>query len=495
MNPETFEYMETYFDELAPKEFYRRLFGVGNLSEENGEDEYKLHGTILDLTNEDSTPHYELWNDLKAIEKVQGAGYFAAMAPCSYIGFKRTNGNARQLFALAIDLDYLKKNGVPSLFSQIDYLEAIPRPTYIVCSGNGLHLYYQFERPIPCYEYNRTKLMHYKAELTRTIWNSYVTEHFAKPEIESVFQPMRIVGSGTKDGAIVRAFETGENVTTQYLDTFVGPNYQIGNLEKRSSMPLSFWRLHDPEWYNERVQEKRPRKYWTCNRGLYDKWLQRVRKEAIVNHRYFAVMALAIYAIKSGVPYEELERDAYSLVPRLDALTLEENNHFTENDVKSALRAYNERYKTFPRYWIEQLCAISIPENRRNGRTQEEHLELARMARDQRQRKKGATWNGRKSKGHIVQEWRLNNPEGKKADCIRDTGLSKPTVYKYWEAGAAAAPESAPDWRQRLEKVKSISELMLLMDTLKGQELEEFTSFLRQHEEEIDELLAAFKLE
>lgn len=46
------------------------------------------------------------------------------------------------------------------------------------------------------------------------------------------------------------------------------------------------------------------------------------------------------------------------------------------------------------------------------------------------------TWNkignGRKPKKDIVQKWRLEHPEGKKADCIRDTGLTKPTVYKWW---------------------------------------------------------------
>ena len=42
--------------------------------------------------------------------------------------------------------------------------------------------------------------------------------------------------------------------------------------------------------------------------------------------------------------------------------------------------------------------------------------------------------NGRKSLDGIVREWRLSHPEGSKADCIRDTGLSKPTVYKWWNA-------------------------------------------------------------
>ena len=35
-------------------------------------------------------------------------------------------------------------------------------------------------------------------------------------------------------------------------------------------------------------------------------------------------------------------------------------------------------------------------------------------------------------KKEIVLEWRKKHPEGRKADCIRETGLSKPTVYKWW---------------------------------------------------------------
>ena len=41
--------------------------------------------------------------------------------------------------------------------------------------------------------------------------------------------------------------------------------------------------------------------------------------------------------------------------------------------------------------------------------------------------------NGRKPKNTIVKEWRKKNPQGTKADCIRATGLSKPTVYKWWK--------------------------------------------------------------
>ena len=50
------------------------------------------------------------------------------------------------------------------------------------------------------------------------------------------------------------------------------------------------------------------------------------------------------------------------------------------------------------------------------------------------------TWregNGRPKGSGIAQEkinvWREAHPNGKKVDCIRDTGFSKPTVYKWWD--------------------------------------------------------------
>ena len=39
---------------------------------------------------------------------------------------------------------------------------------------------------------------------------------------------------------------------------------------------------------------------------------------------------------------------------------------------------------------------------------------------------------GRPDKQAIVRQWQTEHPHGRKADCIRDTGLTKPTVYKWW---------------------------------------------------------------
>lgn len=34
---------------------------------------------------------------------------------------------------------------------------------------------------------------------------------------------------------------------------------------------------------------------------------------------------------------------------------------------------------------------------------------------------------------NIVQNWKRQHIQGKKIDCARDTGLSRPTIDKYWE--------------------------------------------------------------
>ena len=45
----------------------------------------------------------------------------------------------------------------------------------------------------------------------------------------------------------------------------------------------------------------------------------------------------------------------------------------------------------------------------------------------------GECKNGdRPEKVEIGADWCRKNPNGTKADCIRETGLSKPTVYKWW---------------------------------------------------------------
>lgn len=50
---------------------------------------------------------------------------------------------------------------------------------------------------------------------------------------------------------------------------------------------------------------------------------------------------------------------------------------------------------------------------------------------------RGKALQGRPDKAKIVEEWRESNPLGTKAECERDTGLSRHTVLKWWSVGEA----------------------------------------------------------
>ena len=129
-----------------------------------------------------------------------------------------------------------------------------------------------------------------------------------------------------------------------------------------------------------------------------------------------------------------MEKDCRMVAEYFEELTVQEDNHFTEFDINCALRTYNQRSEGAYRRKIEYISkktGIALIPNKRNGRTREKHLKMARMIRDI-DHENWREGNGRKPKQAQVQEWRKNHPDGKKADCIRETGLSKPTVYKWW---------------------------------------------------------------
>ena len=157
-------------------------------------------------------------------------------------------------------------------------------------------------------------------------------------------------------------------------------------------------------------------------------------------HRYSCLCVLASYAVKCDIPEDELFTDAFSLLQFLDDMSDDEHNRFTKRDIMDAMQFYQENYVTYSRSEAERVSAIPMPANKRNYQKQADHLEEARAIRDIRMKRQDRDWregNGRPKgsgeKSKIVEEWQRQHPDGKKADCIRETGLSKPTVYKWWK--------------------------------------------------------------
>lgn len=431
------DFMQQFYDEIPPKAFYRALFPKGELESKGKQEQGRYNAVAVELlpqkkNGKADAKRYLITDELEYIDILLKKENFIIISPVSYAGRTRESKNARYIYALTIDLDGVHTvQQLTDLFHQME-IDFLPTPTYTVASGTGLHLYYQFKQPIPCFD-NITKQLHtLKQALTKRIWNKYITDLYNKPQLQSLFQGFRLVGGITKDGNRTKAFITGEKVDIDYLNSFVEEQDRATQFVYKSKLTLKNAKEKYPEWYDKRVMKKQPKGVWTCKHDLYSWWLNRLKAGATVGHRYYCIMCLAIYAKKSGVEYKELENDAFNLVDDMDMLTTDENNHFTRDDVLAALEMYNDNYFTFPIDSITELTAIPIEKNKRNGRKQSIHLKIARATLDIMNEEKGKALQGRSTKEIEVQQWRYEHPTGSKADCIRDTGLSRPTVKKYW---------------------------------------------------------------
>ena len=435
------EYLETYFDELTPKEFYRAIFPAGELAAHNEKNvKGKYNAIAVELLpkqeNGSNVKRYILTDELDYLNELEQKDNFIIISPISYAGRSRKATNARYIYAMAIDLDGMEREqNIIDLFHQMKH-DHLPTPTYTVASGTGLHLYYVFNKPIPAFKNIVKQLQALKQDLTRKIWNKYITELYNKPQLQSLFQGFRAVGTITKTGTRVRAFETGNKIDIEYLNSFcVHDKNKVVEYVYKSNMTLKEAAEKYPEWYQKIVVEGQKRGTWTCKKDLYNWWLRRIKEEATTGHRYYCLMCLAIYAKKSGVTRKELENDAFNLLDVMEELTTEETNHFTRSDILAALELFNDDYITFPIDSITELTALPIEKNKRNGRKQAVHLARARAV--QNIDYPFGEWRntkGRPTKEANIKEWRRLNPNGTKAECIEATGISKPTVYKYWSS-------------------------------------------------------------
>lgn len=465
------------YPEVSPTEFYRSLFPARSLERHRSElegltrserlavyaslpdTERRPNGLVLELPQDGGrgVRQWTVTDDLSALGRfTRDEDVFALMAPIGYSGSKRDLQHAYTLFALAFDVDEPKLDG---LLHQASH-HVIPCPTFIVLSGHGVHLYYQFEEPLPMYPRNSTAMTLLKRHLTRRIWNRY-TSGIEKPQYQSINQGFRLVGGRSKlgPGYPVRAYRYGPPVTVDYLASFLSPEERadVGNVIELSDDHVNLDRARElwPEWFHRRIELGEVAKTWHVKRDLYDWWLRRIQTESSVGHRYFCIMALAVYAIKCDIDRDELERDAHGLIPLFDSIS-PADNPFGEADVKAALKAYADRYATFTRDAIAFLTGIPMTPNRRNHRKQRDHLRRARAVQRSDDpdgkwrnhgRSIGASSKARTADGtettkeELVTSYVMEHPDATVAQVARACGVSRPTVYRYLpDDGAVRRP-------------------------------------------------------
>ena len=438
------EYLENNYEEVSYDVFYRELFPVGSFEEKGVYEEGKYNGIAVSIgTGDKKVRRYTVTDDLEKIDELVAGDDFCLMSPISYIGKSRKSENARHLYAMAIDVDGINGDkGMRFFLQQIEDghemrrgVWGLPRPTFVVSSGTGMHLYYVFKKPIALFPSAVGPLERLKRRLTWQAWTQGAIDKYHRENVqyESLFQGFRMVGSITKVGTRVIAFRVGDKVDMDYLNFFVPEAYAVSEKELgyKSNLSLKAAKEKYPDWYEKRIVKKQRKGAWQCNRALYEWWKNRFPGEIEQGHRYWGLMTLATYAVKCGISYEELEKDAFELMPILSA----KGDAFTEDDVVHALEAFNDSYVTYPIDTIVERTGLKIEKNKRNGRKQEQHIKIMNAIRDIEH--PDGMWrnkDGRPDKAKVVAEWRKAHPDGKKIECERETGLSRHTVLKWWNA-------------------------------------------------------------
>ena len=160
--------------------------------------------------------------------------------------------------------------------------------------------------------------------------------------------------------------------------------------------------------------------------------LRTCRDKTKEGNRYTSMCALSVIAWKCSVPQDELEGDLLSLLPDYNKGA---TRQIKEKEVYSAIKMYNSKAMLTQRDRLEDWQGWEYKPIQRNHLKQKQHLYLARRRKEDMKAidLPMKAPEGRPEKSKIVEEWQRNHPDGRKADCIRETGLSKPTVYKWWK--------------------------------------------------------------
>ena len=438
-------HLENVLEEVRAEDFYRDLFPEGSFETRGDYDAQLPNGIVMQVVQKDDGKTYALnhlvFDDLDVFADMEGVA-FAITSPVSYFGKRRVAENSRYLYAFTFDLDGV---GMPQLRDTLHQMNTgwIPMANFVVNSGTGLHLYYLLDSPIPMYPKNRKMLKALKYALIERIWNGY-TSTLEKRQMQGIVQGYRVVGSQTKLGEdyLVRAYRhREERWTIEALLEFVFTDKQrdeIRDTLKPSKLSLEQAKKKYPEWYDKRVVNNEPRGRWYVKRDLYDWWFRRIQMEATVHHRYWCIACLAIFARKceGSVTEDELRTDAFSLLDRYEMLTVEDTNHFTEQDIIDALEIYNEakdEHNTrVKRDTIAEWSGLDMPVNRRNYRKQGAHLKRARIVQeldypDGEWRNK----DGASTKEQMIRAYAAEHPEARHGEIAKTLGVSRPTVVKY----------------------------------------------------------------
>ena len=400
--------LSEYGEEVSPYTLYEDIFG---------DTEQTMPIVFIDEGEEQTTKHIVPMSIDEAMARCEDRSDML-MGGCTYFNNWISKKSAKDIYTFIIDMDNVYSGTLLNAL-QKDWRtannEVLPMPTYIVNSGTGLHLYFVLTEPIPNYKATTENI----DKLYRALAVQQTTKRvYLKKQVQWFGQDFRMAGGMNKYNWKNTVFRVGEKWDIDELGKAVGLKdvHFVRYGEKRTKKPI------------EKRKPRAKRQGWKSNRAFYDYALRTCRDKTKEGNRYTSMCALSVIAWKCNVPREELERDLLSLLPEYNKGAIRQ---IKEKEIYSAMKMYNDKAMLTQRERLEDWQGWDYKPIKRNGRSREAHLKRARAVQEIDY--PNGEWRGRKVKHEIVFYWREEHPNGTKAECIKETGLTKPTVYKWWD--------------------------------------------------------------
>lgn len=446
------EFLHHAFDEVDPLDFYTSLFGASAHARRYGVDAW--YPCVLSAEPQDDGTVAGTWRKwpIQTTLEMTSERADAYLPTLTYFHGVLDSHQAQELCAFVIDCDYVCRDDLLSIFDEWEKGENVLCPTYVVCSGGGLHFYYVLETPVDM----RRRWLSELGFVNDLLENQYegrigVIDH------RGIYQPYRIVGSRTKQGDTVAAFQTGGKWTIGELCIMLGigevsftkegyrPSEmsmkragEIGVLRKERREKAEAARSKNGKHHPERV-----RNFYT---GLRDLYKSRAAFYTMQGHRFKQVMCLSVAAAKGGayVSYDELQKDVRELWYAWNTtVTKHGGQPIMWDECLKAMRAYNNpKYREMGSAWIAEQQGVEWEKKtRRNGRTQEVHLKRARRWKagmiedDEPFKNPEGRPQGSGTKQRLVENYYEQHPSATVREAAVALGCSKTTVQKWRPRG------------------------------------------------------------
>ena len=384
--------LEKYGKLASPAEYYEDMYGsYGN--------------EIMPYTMSDATPAIQRARNIDEVLQIAVFRNDIYTYSCSFFGGWPKERLVKDVYAFVIDLDGVSPADLRVLLKR--EIKKLP-PTYVVNSGQGLHIVYMFKVPVACYTKRKKALKQAIRALAKKF--KVPTYGYKVDPTATLVHPYRVAGSRTKLGQTAKAYKIGEKrevvemLKLLNIDTYLFEKHEKKQTTQRKAS------------YNNDVAVLP-----TGRVRFYDSTYERVRHEVDEGHRYLSLFALAIIAYKCRVPREQAEEDISDLV---DLFNQKEHvKRVRENEIEKAMTGYSQKFVRVTSYTLEEYLGFAFHrKTKRNGLKQGEHLQIARAVKAARQK----TTREIQMKRYLQQ-----HPEASLKQLVEALGWGKATVVKY----------------------------------------------------------------